>query len=157
MAWRRPGDKPLSEPMVVRLLTHICVTRPQWVKPFAITGQSWVDTKRYPIHHNEGPLLEFKSCWGHSQSNCKERHRWWWHHCRSVCTGWQSELQEILISHRPDRFVPDHCVINRHWCDVLRKLWTCTLLVPAPTLGTELIATAHVCNICNKLGQRCVS
>ena len=32
MAWHRPGNKPLSEPMVVRLLTHICVTRPQWVK-----------------------------------------------------------------------------------------------------------------------------
>ena len=32
MAWRRPGDKPLSEPMMVRLPTHICVTRPQWVK-----------------------------------------------------------------------------------------------------------------------------
>ena len=31
MAWRRPGDKPLSEPMIVSLLTHICVTRPQWV------------------------------------------------------------------------------------------------------------------------------
>ena len=31
MAWPRPGDKPLSEPMMVRLLTHICVTRPQWV------------------------------------------------------------------------------------------------------------------------------
>ena len=31
MAWRRPGDKPLSEPMMVRSLTHICVTRPQWV------------------------------------------------------------------------------------------------------------------------------
>ena len=31
MAWRRPGDKPLSEPMMVTLLTHICVTRPQWV------------------------------------------------------------------------------------------------------------------------------
>ena len=30
MAWRRPGDKPLSEPMVVNLQTHICVTRPQW-------------------------------------------------------------------------------------------------------------------------------
>ena len=29
MAWRRPGDKPLSEPMVVSLTTHICVTRPQ--------------------------------------------------------------------------------------------------------------------------------
>ena len=31
MAWRRQGDKPLSEPVVVSLLTHICVTRPQWV------------------------------------------------------------------------------------------------------------------------------
>ena len=31
MAWRRPGDKPLSEPMLVRIPTHICVTRPQWV------------------------------------------------------------------------------------------------------------------------------
>ena len=29
MAWRRSGDKPLSEPMMVSLLTHICVTRPQ--------------------------------------------------------------------------------------------------------------------------------
>ena len=31
MAWRRSGDKPLSEPMMVRL-PHICVTRPQWIK-----------------------------------------------------------------------------------------------------------------------------
>ena len=31
MAWRRPGDKPLSGPMMVRSPTHICVTRPQWV------------------------------------------------------------------------------------------------------------------------------
>ena len=29
MAWRRPGDKPLSEPMLVFVPTHICVTRPQ--------------------------------------------------------------------------------------------------------------------------------
>ena len=34
MAWRRSGDKPLSEPMMVRLLTHICIARPQWVKYF---------------------------------------------------------------------------------------------------------------------------
>ena len=31
MAWRWPGDKPSSEPMMVSLPTHICVTRPQWV------------------------------------------------------------------------------------------------------------------------------
>ena len=39
MAWRRPGDKPLSEPMMISLLTHICVTRPQWVNS-SIPGQS---------------------------------------------------------------------------------------------------------------------
>ena len=32
MARRQSGDKPLSEPMMVRLLTHICITQPQWVK-----------------------------------------------------------------------------------------------------------------------------
>ena len=32
MAWRRPGGKPLSEPMMVRLPTHMCVTLPQSVK-----------------------------------------------------------------------------------------------------------------------------
>ena len=45
MAWRRPGDKPLSEPMMVRLLTHICVTRPQWVK----LGDGWVISFRWNI------------------------------------------------------------------------------------------------------------
>ena len=31
MAWRRPGDKSLSEQMLVILLTHTCVIRLQWV------------------------------------------------------------------------------------------------------------------------------
>ena len=54
MAWRRPGDKPLSEPMIVTLLTHICVTRPQWVK----TGSEDM--------HNQYPdywCLETKQWW----------------------------------------------------------------------------------------------
>ena len=38
MAWRRPGDKPLSEPMMASLLTHICVTRPQWVNSHNLLG-----------------------------------------------------------------------------------------------------------------------
>ena len=40
MAWRRPGNKPLSEPMLVRSLTHICITRPQWVKD-AVEESLW--------------------------------------------------------------------------------------------------------------------
>ena len=31
MAWCRPGDKSLSEPVMINLLTHISVTRPQWI------------------------------------------------------------------------------------------------------------------------------
>ena len=36
MAWHRPGDKPLSEPMVINSLTHICATQPQWVKWYIV-------------------------------------------------------------------------------------------------------------------------
>ena len=32
LTWCRLGDKPLSEPMVVRFPMPICVTRPQWVR-----------------------------------------------------------------------------------------------------------------------------
>ena len=46
MAWRRSGDKPLSEALMVSLPTHICVTQPQWVnfngvlnKPLLKLGQ----------------------------------------------------------------------------------------------------------------------
>ena len=39
MAWRRPGNKPLSEPMMVSFPTHICVTRPQWVN---VRGSSYL-------------------------------------------------------------------------------------------------------------------
>ena len=28
MAWHRPGDKPLSEPMMINLPTYICISRP---------------------------------------------------------------------------------------------------------------------------------
>ena len=34
MAWYWPGNKPLSEPMMVNLLKYIWFTQPQWVKEF---------------------------------------------------------------------------------------------------------------------------
>ena len=49
MAWRRPGDKPLSKPIVVNLLTHLSVTRPQWVNWFRFVAKtkasSWATYK----------------------------------------------------------------------------------------------------------------
>ena len=32
MAWCRPDDKPLSEPVMARLPMHICITQPEWIK-----------------------------------------------------------------------------------------------------------------------------
>ena len=50
MAWRRLGDKPLSEPMMVYLLTYICVTRPQWVNSLPC-WRSTFDVKKYNFQY----------------------------------------------------------------------------------------------------------
>ena len=41
MAWCRPGNKPLSEPMMTILLMHICVIRPQWAKQWELNIALW--------------------------------------------------------------------------------------------------------------------
>ena len=47
IAWRRPGEKPLSGPMMVRLPTHICVTRSQWVNPM-VFDVTFMPSVTYP-------------------------------------------------------------------------------------------------------------
>ena len=47
MAWRQPGNKPLSEAMMVSLLTQICFARPQWVKIFTEVSNLWVYMEKY--------------------------------------------------------------------------------------------------------------
>ena len=58
MACRRPGAKPLSEPMMVSLLTHLCVARPQGVE------NSWwyhavvrVDSESTKINSNQSNYI----------------------------------------------------------------------------------------------------
>ena len=51
MAWRRPGDKPLSEPMVVSLLMHICAIRPHWVKLLWPSDAIWHHKTRSSLPH----------------------------------------------------------------------------------------------------------
>ena len=41
MSWRRPGDKPLSEPMMVSLPTYIRITQPQRVKCMNHRQRNW--------------------------------------------------------------------------------------------------------------------
>ena len=58
MAWHRPGDKPLSEPMMVRLVTHICAIRLPWVNH--LTGHLAIPyciLLNAGIHWNENVIL----------------------------------------------------------------------------------------------------
>ena len=59
MTWRRTGDKPLSEPMLIRLPTHICVTRPQWVKG---SDAGWRHHELCP-HFRTGTTIPAVRCW----------------------------------------------------------------------------------------------
>ena len=66
MAWRRQGDKPLSELKMISLLTHICITRPQWVKrpktsrQWKYVGYSgrWYSPVCTLTQHGESPLID---------------------------------------------------------------------------------------------------
>ena len=48
MAWHWPGDKPLSEPMMVGLLKHICITGLHWVKLAGVQHYKAIHKKEIP-------------------------------------------------------------------------------------------------------------
>ena len=53
MAWRQPGNKPLSEPMIIKTLTHICVTRLNELMNFPSQPQNIHQTpaRCFPVSH----------------------------------------------------------------------------------------------------------
>ena len=52
IAWRRSGDKPLSEPMVISLLTHIIVAWPQ-----CVNSLNWLWISDAMLGHRSGSTL----------------------------------------------------------------------------------------------------
>ena len=67
MACRRSVDKPLSEPMIVSLLAHICVTRPQRVEQSLANPGKWqtvcVILGIYYIFVRLNPISVMKIIW----------------------------------------------------------------------------------------------
>ena len=54
-----PGDKPLSEPMIISLLTHICISQPQWVKGKLMSisiYHQFIKKKTSMVDHNKRKL-----------------------------------------------------------------------------------------------------
>ena len=102
MAWRRPGDKPLSERMMVVLAMHICVTRPQW------------DIHCSPIHGVEStPVREYSFM------------VYWWNHPIHCFT---SKLTEIYVKVNIRtltmfrRLLATLFMVGHHFCPVLVSL-----------------------------------
>ena len=80
MAWRRSGDKPLSEPMMVSLPTPICVSRPQWI--------------------NHLPLINKRQMFHDISPNCI-RHSWWVNVMRRLpITPWRNIWQLAIVANR---------------------------------------------------------
>ena len=76
MAWRRPGDKPLSEPMIVSLPTHICVIRSQWVNRHHFTGWSAKYNITMKPHKSQMELWSIYLWWRNKQLNKISINRW---------------------------------------------------------------------------------
>ena len=63
MAWHRPGDKPLSEPLMDSLLTHICATQPQWVNSLWPSDAIW-------WYRFGWKLAQVIACWFTAPNHC---------------------------------------------------------------------------------------
>ena len=111
VAWLRSGDKPLSEPMMVSLLTHICVTRPQWVKedldciPNNHHYTTWTSQNRR--HANVLPRsISLKGVW--PAWNVELAHIWTWVRgypppsSSNSCTGFQFLVISGTLKHNQD-------------------------------------------------------
>ena len=88
MAWRRPGAKPLSEPMMVSSLTHICVTRPQWVNSTLQSCVKWT-------HFYRHIWKDFKHfIWWKREQKCETlpRGHFYWH--------WWSIIPAWIINYK---------------------------------------------------------
>ena len=94
MAWQRTGDKPLSEPMLVSLLTQLRVTQPQWLKTrvwdnqyYKVNQTVMFWTTFYNIYI-QGLRMVHSTC-NHIQKYDKNDKAF------SMCSGWHHKTQEL--------------------------------------------------------------
>ena len=60
MTWRRPGDKPLSEPMMFSVPTHICVTRLQRVYTNTFFGMLAFENNVFMMYRKGIQVLKYR-------------------------------------------------------------------------------------------------
>ena len=62
MAWRRPSDKSLSEPIMVSFLTHICTPHHKWVEWYLINKANYTALVEY--NFNKSIIILKKNLFG---------------------------------------------------------------------------------------------
>ena len=103
MAWHRPGDKPLSEPMMARLLTHICALGLDELNP-----SEWHSIKREETR--EVNLAE-------NLSICTNK-------CQKQVTSFGTVKSTAWCYHNTVKFLP-----NPHNLHLIACPWGCLLWV----------------------------
>ena len=63
MAWHRPGDNPLADPLMVSLLTHICVTQPRWVNIYIVELSMTLSCYKGGVSIMRIPIIKTKQSW----------------------------------------------------------------------------------------------
>ena len=98
MAWRRIGDKPLSEPMMVNLLTHICVTRLQRVNILRSehNGRNLAD---------DTPQLRHGSAWEQNKKDYEKT-------MEQIMCKLQTDLYFSLIL---QTYITEYSIKHAHW------------------------------------------
>ena len=111
MAWRRPGDKPLSEPVMDNLHMHICVILPQWVKSVgSVTRICFSETLTFGTNSCEICICIKVVSVISMFSNCRVRHVGLFIICVNICSqvGVFSPLLYVHI-HCHIHIWRDHC------------------------------------------------
>ena len=144
MAWRRPGDGPLSEPRMFYLLTHICGTRPQWVKWLLhiflwmnddLMSKIWDFSEHTSVEPSPGLIL-----WKH-------RH-WFW--VVAWCLVGNRPIPELVLTVMLHAIVRHLATINQVTCHILADFfsWWLNALCTFPwECMTTSYETSKICCI----------
>ena len=120
MAWRRSGDKPLFEAMVFSLLTHICVTRPQWVKEVHKNFSQEIQSKILMLAHCDLWITHIPCVNTDTLMNmaCRPGGHWWDHY--------PDALSWIILVNRPSHYTctQDIITLSSH-LSIRLQIWWC--------------------------------
>ena len=111
MAWHRPGDKPLSEPMRVSLLMHICVARLQWVnKSFLMEDMDLFILRSQ--YHGCSVLMS----WPHKEPGHQQP--WYWPSFPRIFPQQYTKITTVFWGHRLIIFIHWFILVLYHYIPV---------------------------------------